>query len=196
VSGPPRVADPEAVHDTGRLRLEPLRMAHASEMFEFLSDPRLYRFIPRDPPPTLASLVERFQRLETRTSAAGDEIWLNWVVRSKTDESCLGRVEVTIRQDASAYLAYEIAVASWSQGFATEACRRIIDVLFEAHGVRRIVAEVDTRNAASIRLLERLGFKRGALLEHADFFKGAQSDEWTYTLDATAGADRAARLGP
>jgi RimJ/RimL family protein N-acetyltransferase len=176
------VTEYEVVLETERLKLEPLHTSHAPEMFAFLSDPRLYEFIPRDPPATLASLLERFQRLETRRFPKGDEIWLNWVVRSKLDNQCLGRVEVTIRQDTSAYLAYEIEVASWGNGFATEACRRVIEALFGEFGVTLIVAEVDTRNSASIRVLERLGFQRGGLRKNADFFKGSASDEFTYTL--------------
>jgi len=176
------VTGQEVVLETERLRLEPLRVSHAPEMFTILSDTRLYQFIPHNPPPNLASLEERFQRLETRMSPNGDEIWLNWIVRSQADVQCLGRVEVTIRQDSSAYFAYEIGVNYWGQGYGTEACRRIIKALFEDYNVIRIMAEVDTRNIASIKLLERLGFQRGALREKADFFKGSSSDEFTYTL--------------
>jgi RimJ/RimL family protein N-acetyltransferase len=182
----PRVTNHEVVFETERLRLEPLRASHAPEMFEIVSDNRLYRFIPRDPPTTLASLQERFQRLETRSSPAGEELWLNWIARSKAENRCLGRVEVTIRQDASAYLAYEIAVPFWRRGFATEACRRIIDALFDDYGLKEIVAEVDSRNTPSIRLLERLGFAPGVLRENADFFKGSTSHEFTYTLTRVA----------
>jgi RimJ/RimL family protein N-acetyltransferase len=175
--------DREAVLETERLRLEPLSRAHAAELFPVLADPRLYRFIPRDPPPSLASLEDRFQRLETRASPRGDEDWLNWVVRAKQDEQCIGRVEVTLRHaDRSAYLAYELGTASWGQGLATEACRRVLATLWSDYGVSMVVAEVDTRNAASIRLLERLGFARGALRTNADFFKGESSDELTFTL--------------
>lgn len=177
----------EAGYETERLRLEPLRAVHAAEMFEMLSDPRLYCFIPREPPPTLESLVARFQRLETRASPTGDEAWLNWVVRAKADHRCVGRVEVTLRRDASAYLAYEIAATCWGMGFGAEACVRIIAALFDDASVQRIAAEVDTRNTPSIRLLERLGFQRGALRKHADFFKGAASDELTYELSRPAG---------
>jgi len=155
-----RSMDPEAVFETSRLRLEP--------MFELLSDDRLYRFIPRDPPRSLEALSERYQRLETRKSPDGNEAWLNWMVRSKAEGKCLGRVEVTIRRDGSAYLAYELGVAFSGRGYATEACRRVIEALFGS-GVPWIVAEVDTRNSASIRLLERLGFERGAMREQADF---------------------------
>lgn len=173
----------ETTYETDRLRLEPLRAAHAAEMFDFLSDSRLYHFIPREPPPTLASLVERFQRLERRASPDGEQAWLNWVLRSRAGGYCVGRVEVTVRRDCSALLAYEIGAAYWGQGFATEACRRILDVLFQELSVSRVIAEVDTRNAASIRLLERLAFRRTELRAGADFFKGAPSDEFTYVLE-------------
>jgi len=41
-------------------------------------------------------------------------------------------------------------------------------------------AYVDTRNKASIRLLERLGFERVDATKDADFFKGESSDEYVY----------------
>src|SRR4029450_9642198 len=98
-----------------------------------------------------------------------------WIVRSRTDHQCLGRMEVTIRPDQSAYFAYEIGAAVQRQGFGTEACRRVIQALFDDYHVAKIVAEVDTRNVASIALLERLGFQRGSLRQNADHFKGTPS---------------------
>lgn len=171
----------ESVFLTERLRLEPLRESHAIELFEILSDDRMYRFVPQDPPPTVAALAARYKRLETRSSPNGDEDWLNWAVRSRSDGACIGTVQVTIRRDGRAQLAYEIGVPHWRRGFATEACGRVIEALF-GHGITEVWAELDTRNEASIRLLERLGFRRGALRRGADFFKGSESDEWTYSL--------------
>jgi ribosomal-protein-alanine N-acetyltransferase len=43
-------------------------------------------------------------------------------------------------------------------------------------------AEIDTRNAASIRLVEGLGFERVEIVRDADWFKGAASDEFRYAL--------------
>lgn len=62
----------------------------------------------------------------------------------------------------------------------------MIRALFEDRGVDEITAEVDTRNLASIRLLERLGFRRGALREAADVLKGSTSDERSYHLARAA----------
>ncbi len=169
-------------YETERLLLEPLRGDHASELFELLSDERLYRHIPQDPPATLDALAARYRRLESRQSPSGDESWLNWAVRSKSAGVCMGRVEVTVRPDGRAILAYEIGPAFWRRGIATESCRRVIRALFEEAGVTEVVAEVDTRNMPSIRLLERLGFERGGFRPNADFFKGRASDEWSYRL--------------
>jgi ribosomal-protein-alanine N-acetyltransferase len=167
--------------DTERLRLEPLCELHAAELFTILSEPRMYRFVPQDPPVSLAILARRFALLETRRSPDGTEAWLNWVLRSKPDGVCLGSVQVTVRRDGRAQLAYDLGVPYWGQGFATEACRCVIKALFE-DGIAEVWAELDTRNEASQRLLERLGFRRGALRRNADVFKGADSDEWTYSL--------------
>ena len=131
----------------------------------------MYQFVPQDPPQSLAWLAARYKRLETRLSAAGDEEWLNWVARHKVDGACIGSAQVTLCRDGRAQLAYEIGVPYWRRGFATEACAHVIEALFK-QGATEVWAELDTRNEASIRLLERLGFKRGALRRKADHFKG------------------------
>lgn len=175
----------ETVFETERLRLEPLRESHAAELFELLSDPRMYTFVPQDPPESLAWLAARYKRLETRRSTDGSEEWLNWVVRSKADGACIGTVQVTLCRDGRAQMAYEIGVPTWRRGFATEACARVIEALFK-QGATEVWAELDTRNEASIRLLQRLGFQRGAFKPKADHFKGTDSDEWTYSLPRPA----------
>ncbi|HEY6572839.1 MAG TPA: GNAT family protein, partial [Candidatus Eisenbacteria bacterium] len=92
-----------------------------------------------------------------------------------------------LQRNGRAQLAYEIGVPFWRRGFATEACTRLIEALFE-QGATEVFAELDARNVASIRLLERLGFQRGAFKANADQFKGRSSDEWTYSLTRPARA--------
>lgn len=169
---------------TPRLVLEPLTMAHAEELFEVVADPRLYTYIPRDPPVGLAEVQARFARIAVRCAPCRSEQWLNWVVRF--GGKAVGRVEATVRDDRSAYLAYELAPALWGRGLATEACTAAVDALFAEFSIDRVIAEVDTRNAASIRLLERLGFQRTGTRQDADHFKGATSHEHTYVKERGA----------
>ena len=170
------------VLETDRLTLEPLRRSHAPELFEILADERLFRFIPQDPPVSVEALATRYEWLEGRRSPDGKEAWLNWLVRRRSDRRCVGRMEATVREDKTALLAYELGSAYWGAGLATEACGKVIQELFAAFGVERIFADVDTRNAPSIRLLERLGFERGRVTMGADHFKGSTSDEIRFVL--------------
>jgi len=168
--------------ETARLRLEPLVESHAAELFNLYSDPRMFDYIPQEPPQSLEMLSSRYRFLSARQSPEGDEGWFNWAVREVSQGACIGCIQITLSEDERAKLAYEIGVPFWRQGYATEACTAVIAALFES-GVSCVWAELDTRNRASIGLLERLGFTRGALRRNADFFKGASSDEWTYLLE-------------
>lgn len=164
---------------TVRLLLEPLAHEHAAELFPALSDPRLYSFIPRDPPRTVAELETRLRRIEVRCAPCRQELWLNWTVR--TEGQAIGRIEVTVRDDRTALLAYELAPTHWGRGLATEACAAVLEALWTEYPLDRIIAEVDTRNAPSIKLLERLAFTRTAT-HLADPFKGTPSHEHVYVL--------------
>jgi RimJ/RimL family protein N-acetyltransferase len=168
--------------ETDRLILEPLRRRHAAHLFPALSDRRIYTFIPQDPPTSLLALENRYQQLERRKSPLGDEVWLNWAIRLKQPREYIGTVQATVRQDHSSLLAYELSTDFQGKGYATESCARVIESLFADYGVIEIIALVDTRNAASCRLLERLSFERVSMREGADFFKGERSDEYTYKL--------------
>ena len=174
----------EAVLHTPRLRLEPQAEHHAEGLFEPLGDARLYTHIPQEPPASLQALRERLARLSARRSPQGDELWLNWVLCDAQSDAYIGRVQATVRGDAPAYLAYEVFPAFWQQGYATEACIRMIRWLIDDLHIEHFSAEVDSLNTASLRLLERLGFRRVALRANADHFKGRSSDEWLLRLAA------------
>lgn len=172
----------ETILTTARLCLEPLTPQHARQLFPVLSDPRMYTYIPDDPPADLSSLTARYQLLATRRSPEGDELWLNWAVKRRHEDDYIGVVQATLTADQPAYLAYLLGSAFWGHGYAKEACTRLLLLLFDTYNNACVLAEVDTRNQASWRLLERLGFTRTALHPAADYFKGSSSDEYSYEL--------------
>jgi len=59
----------------------------------------------------------------------------------------------------SAGIAFYIARPYWGHGFATEAARAVVEHAFEELKLARIAASVETGNAASVRVLEKIGFK-------------------------------------
>ncbi|MBI3071677.1 MAG: GNAT family N-acetyltransferase [Deltaproteobacteria bacterium] len=167
---------------TARLVIEPLVATHARQLFADLQHPELYGFIPGEPPESEAVLEARFTRWEARTSPDGREAWLNWVMRPRDSEAYVGTIQATIRRDGDALLAYQVFPRFWRQGFAHEGCARVITWLFVECAVGRVVADIDTRNVASIALVESLGFRRVGMKRDADWFKGGPSDEYRYEL--------------
>ena len=64
------------------------------------------------------------------------------------------------------------------RGFATEGARAMLRLGFEDAGLHRIAAECDPRNSASMRVMEKLGMRREALMVEAELIK----DEWVDSL--------------
>ncbi len=54
--------------------------------------------------------------------------------------------------------------AAWGHGYATEAAHALLQWAFETLDLDRVRAETDTRNVASARVLEKLGFVREGTL--------------------------------
>ncbi len=164
-----------------RLALEPLQPRHAHLLFQTLSDPSIYTFIPFDPPKSVEALIERYGHLSVGHSADGKDIWLNFAIRQIENDIYVGTVQATVTGKLS-YVAYELGPQYWGKGYATEAVRVLIGHLFTVHGVEVIRAETDTRNDRSATLLQRLGFVKIERKENADHFKGSPSHEFVYEL--------------
>ncbi|HEX5849300.1 MAG TPA: GNAT family N-acetyltransferase [Rubrobacter sp.] len=182
---PPEEMDlvaPEARLETGRLLLEPILPAHAPALYERMQEERLYRFIPQDPPNTPQALENRYEFLSARRSPDGREAWLNWAVREKRSGDYVGTLEATVEASEPAFIAYMVFAPYQRQGFAAEACGRLLEHLFADYGVGVVAAEIDTRNVASIALVESLGFERVGFQKDADRFKGSTSDEYRYEI--------------
>jgi RimJ/RimL family protein N-acetyltransferase len=149
---------------TASLALEPQVAAHAEEMFTVLGDPAIYEY-ENQPPPSLEWLRTRFTKLETRRSADGRELWLNWVIRLPTSE-LIGYVQATVRQEDCAAIAYELSSAYWGRGLAHDAVKAMISELADHYHVRSLIAVLKGENRRSIRLLERLGFSLASTEQH------------------------------
>ena len=106
---------------TDKLTLEPQVAAHAQALFLVLGDPALYAY-ENEPPPSLEWLHARFLRLESRTSPAGHEQWLNWVIRLPTSE-LIGYVQATLPPGGPATIAYLLSSKLGAAGWHAKPCR-------------------------------------------------------------------------
>jgi aminoglycoside 6'-N-acetyltransferase len=105
-------------------------------------------------------------------------------VERSTDGSYVGAVQLTpIQVEPSQVTIGWLALsAQHGNGFMTEAVGAVIDTAFGSGGVHRIVAEITGGNDASVRLAERLGFRKEAHFVQSLFLRNEWRDETVYAV--------------
>lgn len=166
---------------TSRLSLEPLVAAHADLLHPALRDPRIYRWIDAGAPADLAELRSKWRRNETRLSPDQREAWLNWAIRLAPAGAYIGKLDATLSSPTHvSNLGFVFFPAYWGHGYATESVTAVITAL-AARGVLTLRATVAAPNTASARVLEKVGFIRGELVQDE-----ANTYSYTFTLTPTA----------
>lgn len=82
----------------------------------------------------------------------------------------------------SASLGYLFDTAAWGHGYTTETAHAVLRWAFDTLDPNRVQTETDTRNAASARVLEKLGFVREGALRESYVVNGVVCDSWVFGL--------------
>lgn len=166
---------------TVRLRMRAFTEADTDAMFALHSSPRVLRYW--DAPPwkeraqaqRFIAACKQIEQQGTGTRVAiervADGMFIGWC--------CLVHWH---RHYRSATLGYCFDDAAWGQGFATEAVGALLQWAFDTLALNRVQAETDTRNTASSRVLEKLGFVREGTLREDCVVDGEVSNTWVYGL--------------
>lgn len=164
----------EAIFKTERLSVRKFRPEDHSDLADILADPEVTFFEPY-PTFTREACVE-----EAAKFAESDEFFA--VVLG---EKVIGKIYFS-RKGAGTYeIGYTFNAAYQGHGYATESIGSFMKYAFAELGVRRIIAEIDTRNIKSVNLAERLGMRREAL--HRELFprkddRNTFSDFYIYAI--------------
>jgi len=153
----------QLVLHTERLVLRPLQTADAEALFAIFSNPDFMRFWSSTP----WTQIEQARALiaaDRQDLAQGLHLRLG--VQRNEDGRLIGTVSLFKfdAQNRRAEIGYGIAPEVWRQGYVTEALHALLGHAFDELGLMRIEADVDPRNIASARSLEKLGFRQEGLL--------------------------------
>ncbi|MGL4438701.1 MAG: GNAT family N-acetyltransferase [Bosea sp. (in: a-proteobacteria)] len=89
-----------------------------------------------------------------------------WSIDRTAVEESIGTISLSISEPA---LSFVLSRAHWGHGLATEAARELLRYGFDTFEFPEVVAEVASRNAASLRVLAKLGFRSaGRFTDEAD----------------------------
>ncbi|MEO8703611.1 MAG: GNAT family N-acetyltransferase [Kofleriaceae bacterium] len=142
---------------TERLSLELLGHEHAEGLFAAFDHPAIHTYLVAPEVTTLAALHERIDHL-ARGPARDGETWLNVVMRRLDDAVLVGRLEATC-YPGWAEIAYLVGLAYQRRGYAREGLQWLLGEL-PSRGCSEIFAAIHPDNAASVGLVENLGFTR------------------------------------
>ncbi|WP_174855122.1 GNAT family N-acetyltransferase [Streptomyces rubrogriseus] len=167
--------------DTDRLRLRPFAEDDAGFLYAMHSSAHVMRYWD-SPPWTDRARAGRF--VEMCRKMADDGTGVRVAVDRASDGAfvgwcCLVEWNPVYR---SASLGYCLDESMWGHGYATEAAHALLRWAFGTLDLNRVQAEADTRNAASARVLEKVGFVREGTLREDCVVDGEVSDSWVYGL--------------
>ncbi len=149
--------------NTDRLSLRWISAKDVDDFFAIYSNPEVMRYWSTPPLPdsnAASKLINEihngFERREL----------LKWGIALQSDDTLIGSVtlfhlDFTHRR---AEIGYALGRPYWGHGYMQETLKAVLSYAFEVLNLHRIEADVDPRNTASVRTLERLGFQREGYL--------------------------------
>src|SRR5919106_5421429 len=166
---------------TDRLVLRWVSENDIDSLYEVFSDPQVMRYWSTPPYSTREDAVKLQQEI-----AAGNEsnTMLKWGLALRDSDRLIGTATLfNLNLDnGRAEIGYALGRAHWGKGYMNEALRALVQHAFEVMDLRRLEADVDPRNAASIRTLERLGFQKEGFLRERWHVNGEIQDAFFYGL--------------
>ncbi|MFF3745327.1 GNAT family N-acetyltransferase [Streptomyces kronopolitis] len=180
---PPLPYTPDHPIRTARLDLRPVTHDDLAAIHAYQRLPEVCRYLywgPFDEAGSRASVAAKAARTTLR--ASGDVLQFAVVVRASG--VLVGDVTFVwkSREHRQGGIGYVFHPDHAGHGYATEASRALLRLGFEELGLHRVQAELDGRNTASARVLERLGMRREGHLRENEFLDGEWADEVVYAM--------------
>lgn len=165
--GPPQLR-------TDRLLLRPYRMADVDAVFEYGKDPEWGRYLDVPQPYTRRSAEADVARA---VLADPDTVPIWAIVH---ENRVVGGISLSAYGPGAAEMGYSLTRTLWGQGLMTEAATAVLAFGFGKAGLARIQASTDVRNAASWRVMEKVGMTRTGIARQNRLHRGTRVDDVLY----------------
>lgn len=165
---------------TARLRLDALCREDAEALFAYRADPAVSRYQGWKP----ASIADALGFIEVQQGVVPDTpgSWWQRAIRARDSGALIGDLGLHFTDAATVELGISLAPAHQRQGCAHEALEVILDFVFGGLHKHRVVASVDPRNVACVKLLEGMGLRREAHFRESLRDGDGWADELVYAL--------------
>jgi ribosomal-protein-alanine N-acetyltransferase len=164
---------------TGRLRLTQISSSDGAALFAMFANPDVVRYYDLAP---LTDLLQAEKLIELFASRHRSGLGIRWAIRLGQSEELIGTCGFNSWSDKmrNATIGYDLHPAHWRRGYATEAVAAAISAAFSGRLpcglLHRIQADVIPGNAASEKLLLKLGFREEGVRRESAYLHGAFHD--------------------
>lgn len=167
--------------NTERLTLRWLTETDIPALFAIFSDPAVMRYWSRPP---LAELAEAEELLARVVTGYQTGTMLQLGIERTEASGVIGTCTLFSFAFPSrrAELGYALGQAFWGMGYMNEALRTFVAYAFHTFDLHRLEADIDPRNTASAKTLERLGFQQEGYLRERWIVNDEISDTAFYGL--------------
>jgi RimJ/RimL family protein N-acetyltransferase len=110
------------------------------------------------------------------------DTWFQLVIIEKKSNTLIGDIGLHFIDEQQVEVGCTIAKAVHQLGYASEALRKVVDYLFTHLAKHRLIASIDPANTASIKLVERLGFRKEGHFKESIFMNGQWLDDVVYAV--------------
>ncbi|RUT78613.1 GNAT family N-acetyltransferase [Ancylomarina longa] len=110
--------------------------------------------------------------------------WYQFIIRLKENSEIIGDLGIHFLDEEGCQVKIGCTLAKkyHGVGFASKAIKQIINFLFLELGKHRIIASIDPDNKSSIKLTEKLRFRKEAHFEESILVNGLWVDNMIYAL--------------
>lgn len=152
------------IFETERLLVRPRTLADTDACLDMDRDPEVIRYVsgPWSDPPAHRAFIEK------RTSGPWSPGMGYWTVLLREDASTFVGWVLLIPVDAvgpEIEIGWRLRRRFWGKGLATEAARPVLAHAFEILRLDEVMAEIASENIGSLKVAEKLGLKRRAVVE-------------------------------
>ena len=167
--------------EAARVRLRHLEASDTDSLYEIFSDRealRFWGFLPfterAEAAKLLAEIHESFRQ----------KTLFQWGIALAADDRVIGTSTLfrLDEQSRRAEIGYILDRRQWGKGLASEALTALLDFAFREMNLHRIEADIEPRNAASVKIIERLGFVREGFLRERWIVGNEVQDSLFYGL--------------
>jgi len=166
-----------------RLIIRPVNIEDKESIYRYRSDFETSKYLSLNPK-TIEDVAEFIAKTSSEIDVSGT--WFQLVMIEQTSNLLIGDIGIhfldTDLENQQVEIGYTLDKRFRGKGYAAEALTLVIDYLINTLNKHRIIASIDPGNLDSIRLIERIGFRKEAHFIESLFFHGKWVDDMIYAI--------------